>query len=70
MKCIDVFDSPSFSLFSSKQLDNYAKEGKIPSITENKYINKIPITKVGKETPSNELISIKLLTKPSRFIAV
>ena len=31
MKCIDVFDSPSFSLFSSKQLDNYAKEGKIPN---------------------------------------
>jgi len=31
MKCVDVYDSPSFSLFSSKQLDNYAKEGKIPN---------------------------------------
>jgi hypothetical protein len=31
MKCVDVYDSPTFSLFSSKQLDNYAKEGKIPN---------------------------------------
>jgi len=31
LKCVDVYDSPSFSLFSSKQLDNYAKEGKIPN---------------------------------------
>ena len=26
-------------------------DGSIPKITENKYINKIPITKVGRETP-------------------
>ena len=29
--CVEVVDSPLFSLFSSKQLDNYANDGVVPS---------------------------------------
>ena len=39
-------------------------------MTENRYMNRIPITKVGRETPNSEVINIKLLIKPSRLIAV
>ena len=46
------------------------KDGSTPNITANKYINKIPITKVGRETPKREIIKIKLLTYPSLFIPV
>ncbi|MDC0992454.1 hypothetical protein OAR15_01060, partial [Candidatus Pelagibacter sp.] len=46
------------------------KEGKTPKITAKRYMNKIPITKVGKETPSKETAKIILLTKLFRFIPV
>ena len=36
-------------------------EGNIPSITENKYINNMPITNVGSDTPKRDIIRIKLL---------
>ena len=39
-------------------------------VTENKYMNKIPITKVGRDTPKSDVTNMKLLTKPSRLIAV
>ena len=42
----------------------------MPRITENKYMNKIPITKVGRDTPNSDVTNMKLLTKPSRLIAV
>ena len=46
------------------------KDGSIPNITANKYINNIPITNVGSETPKREIIKIKLLKYPSLFIPV
>ena len=45
-------------------------DGRIPKITENKYINNIPMTKVGSETPKSDKISMTLLKKPSRLIPV
>ena len=45
-------------------------EGNIPKITANKYINSIPITNVGSDTPSNEIANITSLKKPFRFIPV
>ena len=45
-------------------------EGRIPKITENKYINNIPITKVGSETPNSDNISMILLKKLSLLIPV
>ena len=46
------------------------KEGRTPKITENKYINNIPITKVGSETPNKEIAYIVSLKNPFRFIPV
>ena len=46
------------------------KEGNTPKITAKKYINNIPITKVGRETPSKEIAKIILLKKLPRFIPV
>ena len=45
-------------------------EGNTPKITANKYINSIPITNVGSDTPNNEMASITSLKKPFRFIPV
>ena len=42
----------------------------IKSPTANKYINNIPITNVGSETPSKEIAKTKSLKKPFRFIPV
>ena len=44
------------------------KDGKIPSITANKYIKRIPITNVGSETPNKEIAKIVSLRKPLRLI--
>jgi hypothetical protein len=46
------------------------KEGNIPKITANKYINNIPITKVGSETPRRETAKITSLAKLFLFIPV
>ena len=46
------------------------KEGNTPKITANKYINSIPITNVGSDTPSNEMANIISLKKPFRLIPV
>ena len=46
------------------------KDGSIPKITANSYINNIPITKVGRDTPSNETARIILLKKLFRFMPV
>ena len=36
-------------------------DGSIPKITANRYINNIPITNVGRETPKSEIINMILL---------
>ena len=41
------------------------KDGRIPKITENKYINIIPIMKVGSETPAKETTRITFEIKLS-----
>ena len=46
------------------------KDGKIPSMTAKRYINYIPITKVGSETPNKEIANIASLRNPFRFIPV
>ena len=46
------------------------KEGSIPKITANKYINNIPITNVGSDTPNKEIANIASLKKPFLFIPV
>ena len=46
------------------------KDGRTPNITAKRSINKIPITKVGRETPNNETASIKSLKKPFLFMPV
>ena len=46
------------------------KEGSTPKITANRYINSIPITNVGSDTPNKEIANIISLKKPLRFIPV
>ena len=46
------------------------KDGKTPSMTAKRYINNIPITKVGSETPNKEIANIASLKNPFRFIPV
>ena len=45
-------------------------DGSIPKITENRYINNIPITNVGSETPKSDMTNMILLKYPSLFIPV
>ena len=45
-------------------------EGNIPKITAKRYINNIPITNVGSDTPYNEIANIISLKKPFLFIPV
>ena len=39
------------------------KDGKTPRITAKRYINNIPITKVGRETPNKDIANIASLKK-------
>ena len=46
------------------------KEGNIPRIREKRYIKRMPITKVGKDTPKRETAKIVSLRKLLRLIPV
>ena len=45
-------------------------EGNTPKITAKRYINSIPITNVGSDTPNKEIANMVSLKKPLRFIPV
>ena len=46
------------------------KDGSTPNITAKRYMNSIPITNVGRDTPRRDTANIKSLKKPFLLIPV